>query len=304
MSKKFRRSGPSPLVAGLQDDIENAQRDRARPEEIPELLDSLRRGDPGAQDKMRAKFRYTMYEASVRKDGEFSDLGTLFVGLATAIDRLAKNTKSDAEKFILDELQRSKRRQFDSESRDIRANESTNTNRKKRGKSPYRTLVRVDSLGDPDPREPLPNSQNNRLPNKLEDSALETVSCENQEGKFIDSPDALHMRDSSTRFEEVDLRLDLTCNSREADVLELLLLGWPVVRIAESIKSTRYAVETIISAFRDRAERLGSARPEARKNEMCTVLFKQPDSVFDDAPTPKPETTIPAHDNISLALAA
>src|SRR5260221_12572800 len=111
MTSNNRKAGPTGPVAGHFRAIEQAQTDRARPDEIPGLLAALRRRDQGAKEAMSQKFMYTVYEKALAREGRLctSKFASLFIGLSTAIDRLAKNDESNAEKFITDELSRSKR---------------------------------------------------------------------------------------------------------------------------------------------------------------------------------------------------
>ena len=68
--------------------------------------------------------------------------GALWIGLATAIDRLTRNEESDLLKYVVEEMERSEREFWCEESGHVYPPASTNSTRKRRGKAPHPALRR------------------------------------------------------------------------------------------------------------------------------------------------------------------
>ena len=69
-------------------------------------------------------------------------MGRLWIGLATAIDRLTRNKEPDLLKSVVEELERSEREFWRAESGHIYPPPSTNSTRKRQGKAPHPALRR------------------------------------------------------------------------------------------------------------------------------------------------------------------
>lgn len=254
----MRTPGADKPVVGLLDDIEQAQLDRVHPDEVSQMLISLRRGETGAHAEFVKGFRCLVYEKAGHGTGHFRQdrLGLLFLGLDRAISRLAKNSESNPEKFIRDELTRSLKDYRREESPNNLPPPSTLSNQRKNGRVPYKPLrsiknaSQLHAVGYEESDDHL--WQSNRLQNP---EAQWPIA--DQTGKEIDNPDTPFKRNIAISVEETDLRCDLTQNEQERDILDLLLLGHKPVHIAATTGTTVYRVQNVISLLATRAERLG-----------------------------------------------
>ena len=68
--------------------------------------------------------------------------GALWIGLATAVDRLIRNGEADLLRYVVDELERTERDYWQEESPHVYPKASTNSTRKRRGKAPHPKLRR------------------------------------------------------------------------------------------------------------------------------------------------------------------
>ncbi len=187
----MRTPGADKPVAGLLDDIEQANLDRAHPDGFSQMLTSLRRGDPGAPEAFVKGFRCLVYEKAGVGTGHFHQekLGSLFLGLDRAISRLAKNNESNPEKFIRDQLSRSSKEYRREESEHILPPPSTLSNQRKNGMVPYKplrsikTASQLHTVGYEEADDHLWHS------NRLQDPKARWP-VGNQAGKENNNPDA------------------------------------------------------------------------------------------------------------------
>ncbi len=145
----MRKIGPSAPPAGLAQDIEQAEHDKLSTEALANLLTGHRGGDPGAAKRLTQALRHLAYDFygrvpwSPRRSAE-DVLGTLFVELGTAIERLGRNdvTAEDVPGFVVGHLQHSIDHYGAEVAEAIFPPGATNASRIASGKEPYVALRR------------------------------------------------------------------------------------------------------------------------------------------------------------------
>ena len=218
------------LAAGLVADLDAAKADALSPEQITPLLAAHRQGDDAAAEKLRAGLRhlaYGFFERFSPRPGYASEdiLGNLFIDLLDCIQRLRANDipASNVVAYIRSDLMRSARHFFREETRNIRAKDSTNSERKKRGDTLYPDLARESPMVQPDPR------------------SNETVDRLETPPGFDDEKD--------------DLLGDLlsVCNTPiEREVVDLLDAHYTFIEVADLLGCTVYRVKQIVSRLKAR----------------------------------------------------
>ncbi len=218
---KEKRVGPSGRAAGLTELVNAAEADRLPPEELAATLARARTGDPEAVKRLDEALRYLIFQ--VGNDGTF---GHRYGAYLKALEKLLGNSAQPVE-FIKAALWRAEVKRRQEESGDIRADDSTNCRRRKKGQAEHKTIKQV-------PVPPVDPSKG-----------------------IVD--DILHDRGGReevipTMFELVE---DLASDEFEADVMQLLSQGYSQLRIAATLSRTKYEVAEAVKRIRRRAEALG-----------------------------------------------
>lgn len=166
--------------------------------------------------------------------------GSLWIGLATAIDRLARNQEPDLLKYVVEELERSEREFWCEERGHIYPPPSTNSTRKRHGKAPHPALRR------------------------------QAGSIHNSEGMSQGQRRIDRKGRAKTRWQTVPLKLptmpdheeekwrpsQIATSDEERRVLELLIGGFSQAGIAERAGLTLYRVRQIRQTLQERMRRL------------------------------------------------
>ena len=166
--------------------------------------------------------------------------GALWIGLATAIDRLTRNQESDLLKCVVEELERTEREFWCEESGHIYPPPSTNSTRKRRGKAPHPALRR--QAGNIDDSEGMSQGQREDRPQGQTQDPL------------VHDPDqaADHARPRRREVAAVpDRQVD-----EERRVLALLIAGFSQQEMAERAGLTLYRVRQIRETLQERMRRL------------------------------------------------
>lgn len=223
------------------------------------LLKELRTGDPSVAKALRSHYTYLVLERAddiaFRYRRVFDEYtGQLFLGLATAIDRLAKNDveSADVESFILSELERSRRRYGREISRNLLPKASTNTMRRRKGLEPYEPIMRVDQPQDP-PAVGNDDSQDDAPVDFLEALRGDHHLAKGMDGEYY-RPSSLVRDREHLEYDVVDA---LVKNEQERKILAMLLDTYSQAEIASELGVKPSRVRTVIQSIRQRATRIG-----------------------------------------------
>ena len=165
---------------------------------------------------------------------------TLWIGLATAIDRLTLNAEPDLLKYVVDELERAEREFWCEESGHIYPPPSTNSTRKRNGKAPHPTLRR--RVGNIDDSEGLSAGQT-RINSKGE-----------RKTHWFRVP--IKLPTSTEAEERAWLPFQVSKTDEERRVLEFLAAGFSQEETANAAGVTLYKVRQIREVLQERVERL------------------------------------------------
>jgi hypothetical protein len=165
---------------------------------------------------------------------------TLWIGLATAIDRLTLNDEPDLLKYVVGELERAEREFWCEESGHVYPPPSTNSTRKRRGKAPHPILRR--HVGNIDNSEWL-SEGHARINSKGERKTY-----------WFRVPIKLPTAPEHEEREWLPLQVSKTDEERR--VLELLAAGFTQEDTAKAAGVTLYEVRKIRDVRRQRVERL------------------------------------------------
>ncbi len=167
-------------------------------------------------------------------------MGRLWIGLATAIDRLTRNEESDLLKYVVEEMERSEREFWCEESGHIYPPASTNSTRKRRGKAPHPALRR--QAGNIDDSEGL--SQGKR---KIDRKGRPKTHWFTIPIKLPTTPD---------HEEEKWRPSQIVKSDDERRVLALLIAGFTQPKIAKRAGMKLYRVRKIRETLQERMRRL------------------------------------------------
>lgn len=166
--------------------------------------------------------------------------GSLWIGLATAIDRLTRNQEPDLLEYVLDELERAEREFWCQESGHIYPPASTNSTRKQRGDEPHPALRR--HVGNIDDSQGVSEGQT-RINRKGE-----------RETYWFRVP--IKLPTTPEHEEEKWRPYKVVATDEERRVLELLLGRFSLKQIAERTGLTNYRVRQIKQLLQERMRRL------------------------------------------------
>ena len=166
--------------------------------------------------------------------------GTLWIGLATAIDRLTRNEEPDLLKFVVEELERSEREFWCDESGHIYPPPSTNSTRKRQGKTPHPALRR--QVGSIHNSEEMSQGQRG-----IDRKGKPKTHWSTTPIKLPTTPD---------HKEEKWRPSQITASDEERDVLTLLMAGLSQQEIAEQAGLTLYRVRQVRETLQERMRRL------------------------------------------------
>jgi len=175
--------------------------------------------------------------------------GALWIGLATAVDRLLRNGRADLLPFIVDELERTERDYWQEESPHVYPPPSTNSTRKRLGKEPHPKVRRhtgsIDGSG-------LLSYGKRRIGRK----GRVTTSWFRVRPPIrlpVHEADKWHPR-------------EVVVSGDERRVLEWLLLGFSQRETVERTGLTLYRVRQIVAALRQRMQRYEAQDPRHSRN--------------------------------------
>jgi hypothetical protein len=244
-----RKVGPSGPPAGLLQDIEDARRDRLTDDETPALLVALRSGDDDARKRLQSKLRFLIYQDHHGRPLEPFEvtkaLGWLAVratAIAIALDRLKRNNVTDVVGFVRAEVNRSYSDQRQQDSDHLLVPRSTNRTREVKGQKPHQSLRRVrqapkrpdeDGYQEPSPLEAGPADSIHRIP--------------------IVNPGPTPMPHECAIADEITEAV--AQNEFERNVLALLVDGYSLLKIAATLSTSKYKVESTVKRFRERAKK-------------------------------------------------
>jgi DNA-binding CsgD family transcriptional regulator len=166
--------------------------------------------------------------------------GALWIGLATAIDRLTRNEESDLLKYVVEEMERSEREFWCEESGHIYPPASTNSTRKRRGKAPHPALHR--QAGNIDDSEGLSQGKRTIDRKGRPETHWFTIPI-----KLPTTPD---------HEEEKWRPSQIVKSDDERRVLALLIAGFTQPEIAKRAGMKLYRVRKIRETLQERMRRL------------------------------------------------
>jgi hypothetical protein len=244
-------------------------------------LDELRCGDAGADgmaEWLRYHFLYLVEEAadnySFRYNRQYAEfLAPFFSGLATAIDRLARNNEEtsieNVEKFIRDEIERAKRDYYREISPHILPASSTNSMRISNEQPAYKKIKRM-----PDPERRKRNSRTGEYcapfeeqPNSL-NSTQEALSSIGNSTPYIEDAKGefyIPSRMVDNVGSDMELFNELAPSQLEQSVLGMMVLEYSERRIAKELCIKPSRVRAIKEQIKTRATDKGYA-PKVRKS--------------------------------------
>jgi len=209
-------------------------------------LDQLRRGY-AEEDSVRSKLLDGL--TPLVKAERPMLWGALWIGLATAVDRLIRNGETDLLRYVVDELERTERDYWQEESPHVYPKASTNSTRKRRGKAPYQKLKRHTG--------------------SLDGSGLLAYG-QGRVGRKGRAYTAWFRVKPPTRLpaQEADEwhPREVVVSRDERRVLERLWLGMSQREIGGQTGLTRYCIQQIVGALRERMRRLEAQDPQHRRN--------------------------------------
>ena len=248
-----RKVGPSALTGGLLADAEQAERDRLPPAELAPLLAGYRRGDQEAGKRLQQALRYIPYAffMDVRPTAKLAAedvLGTLFSEFGILIGRLRNNqvAAEDVEGYIRSDLAHSITHFMGECSQRIRPKGSTNSERKRRGKEPYRGLSRVAAADRPSNHD------------SEGDESVTTSRLEDPRRPEVIPPNGKPRRTSLCDDDEPHYASELWAVARspiEEEFVELIARGHDLNTIADILDIGRRRVREIRRRLHDRLRR-------------------------------------------------
>jgi len=204
-------------------------------------LDQLRRGY-AEEDSVRRKLLDGL--TPLVKAERPTLWGALWIGLATAVDRLIRNGETDLLRYVVDELERTERDYWQEESPHVYPKASTNSTRKRRGKEPHPKLRRhagsIDGSG-------LLSYGQRRIGRK----GRVTTSWFR-----VRPPTRLPVHEADEWHPR-----EVVISGDERRVLEWLMLGFSQPETAERTRLTLYRVRQIVAALRERMQRYEGQDP-------------------------------------------
>jgi hypothetical protein len=256
--KNILSTGPSGPPAGLLAEIDSANADRLAAD-VPALLAAARAGRPDAARELAMALRWIVYDSAGDTANFEAVLTPYFLALDTCVQRLANNDvpPENVEKFVRDELSRTRRRAYRSDSDDLHVPYSTAWDYEKREKAiTGLRRCRQDNV-DMDLAAPVVEDPN--TPQPLLD----------QRGRHYERPSRMIQPSVVDLAVANELRRMVARSRLERQVLAGLRRGRSIRRIAKALGTTKYRVEQVIRFMRSRAIGLGFEPPEQRRRRAA-----------------------------------